>query len=245
MKKVLKNKIFWLTFVLISIVATVLFYGYSIYVDIKGDEEDVQAVETSIVEKEFNSFILYTDSTDYQRSLFTQLEETFPSEGASEEEVANYVDIYARNYIADYLTLNVKNRDVSRYGGKQFLVDPLKMHYDELDGIADYYLSMEYFIKENPDTYEELLPEITGIELTNNVASTFDYYDATATNADKEAMPAYTLSYAITYSNGEESPFIQYPNIEVVVANWDGQWTVVELRTNLFSETPTVINMYQ
>lgn len=247
MKKVFKNKIFWFTFILISIISIVAFYGYSILMDIKGDITEEPQEQTSIVEKEFHTFVLYTDSTDYQRELFTLLEEGFVAEGATEEQIASYVDVYARNYAADYLTLNVKNQEVHRYGGKQFLVDPLKIHYEELDGVADYYLSMEYYVKENPETYEETLPEISGLELTNSATTTFDYYDATQTNAEKVSMPAYTLTYNVSYANPstDENIFKQYSTVEVVVANWDGQWTVVELRTNMHSGTPTVINMYQ
>lgn len=242
MKKVLKNKVFWIVFIFIAIISIVGFYGYNIYSDIKGDKEE--EVPTDIVEKEFEGFILYFDSTDYQRELFANLEESYVTADATPEEITLYVDVYAKNYIADFLTLNVKDTTLNRTGGEQFLVDSLKLNYSDIDGVSDYYFTKKYYIKEHEDTYEEELPEVTALEQTEIEETTFDYYDATNTNEQKEGMQAYKLTYNVEYANTSAQGYEYFEQIEVTVANWDGRWTVVELRTNLYQEVPTVISMY-
>ncbi len=245
MKKVLKNKVFWCMVVLLSIVGIVAVYGYSIYVDIKGEEVEEEVVVTDVIEKELGSFVLYNDSTDYQRGLFDSLIENDLTEESTAEDIGLYVDIYAQNFIADYLTLNVKDPLLDRVGGKQFLIEVLQDGYEELDGVSDYYISKNYYIKENEDTYETTLPEVSNLEVASTEKTTFDYYDATSQNDDKEKMEAYVLTYNVAYVNEPVSGgMTQFNEIRVIVANWDGVWTVVEIQTDLYKSNPTVISMY-
>lgn len=251
MKKVLLNKFFWIGFVVLSILAVFAFYGMAIYLDLRGIDNKQDVARVDVVEDEYRSFILYYDSTDYQRNLFAELKEDDIyklEEGSeiSEDMTKDYVDVYARNYVADFITLNVKDPLLNRYGGQQFLVASLQTNYGEVDGIADYYFSKKYYILENEETYEEDLPEVSNLSLVETVPATFDYYDATGTNADKEEMQGYTLTYDVEYTNtnASDSGIIYYDQIVVTVVNWDGEWTIVELRTSDYEDVPTVINIY-
>lgn len=241
MLKVLKNKIFWIIFMLISVFSVVIYYGYNIYLDVKGVEEEESKV--NVVEDQFDSFILYYDSTDYQRELFKELKTKKLTEESTPEEISAYVDVYARNYVADYITLNVKDPVLNRTGGKQFLIEPLQAVYDDLDGVADYYISKQYYIEEHKDTYEKELPDVKQLTLNEVVDTTFDYFDATGANPDKVGMPAYKLNYQIEYANETESSFTHFDSVSVIVANWDGVWTVVELQTNLYNSESNVISL--
>lgn len=240
MKKVLKNKIFWTTFMLLSVFTIVAYYGYNIYLDVKGVKEENSGV--NVIEDQFGTFILYYDSTDYQRTLFKQLKETNFTAESTPEEIAAYLDVYAQNYVADYVTVNVKDPVLNRTGGKQFLIEPLQASYDELDGVADYYASKKYYIEEHKDTYKEELPEVSLLTLQSSVETTFDYFDETGINPDKVGLPAYTLQYSVEYTNKDNPAYTYYDTVTVTVANWDGIWTVVEMQTNLYNNQSTVIS---
>lgn len=251
MKKVFLNKFFWIGFVVLSILAFFTFYGAAIYLDLRGVDNNKNELRVDVVEDEHRSFILYYDSTNYQKSLFSDLKEldiysVSEGEEVTDEKIQSYLEIYAKNYIADFITLNVKDPMLNRYGGEQFLIAGLRASYGEIDGISDYYFAKKYYILEHEDTYKEDLPEVSNLTLVETLPTTFDYYDAIGSNEDKEEMQGFVLTYEVEYKNknASESGIKYYDQIEVTVVNWDGEWTVVELRTSDFEEVPTVINMY-
>ncbi len=241
MKKVFKNRFFWVTFVLVAIIAVMMYYTASIYLNVKGEEP---VVEKEQIKDTYKTFVLYSDSSEYQNELFEELKENDIDEGASQEDILNYVTVYSKNYIADYLTLNVKNSAVHRIGGKQFLYEEFQEGYDELPGISDYYFSKKYYVKEHEDTYKDDLPEITNLTLVESNEVTFDFYDATNKIEQREDMEAYELLFDVEYKNNDANDFTRYASVSVIVVNWDGFWTVVELKTDSYSEEVNVISIY-
>lgn len=244
MKKVLKNKIFWILFILLTIVSTVLFYSFSIYLDIRGNPNKEEELENVIID-EHGAFVLYFDTTEYQQELFNQLKEVSYSDESTEEELVEYLDVYSQNFIADFLTLNVKNTTLNRTGGEKFLVPELQNNYFEVDGVADYYFARNYYVREHKKTYEEELPEIVSLEFVESSSTTVDYYDATNVNEEKLQMQAFNLSYNVSYANQDAEGFVYYETVEVTVAKWNDAWTIIEFRSDLYDESPEVINMYE
>ncbi|MFV0499148.1 MAG: hypothetical protein ACK5NF_03840 [Bacilli bacterium] len=241
--KIFKNKLTYIIIVFLGLVISMLLFANYVIKDIKGNKSE-EKVE-NIIEKEFENFILYADSSDYQRTLFAELEEYYYTGDVEADKELKYVDIYAKNYIADYVTLGSKKPKVNRVGGKQFLVDALQIHYEELDGVADYYLSRDYYIDSNPKTYKDTLPDVKNLELISSKEQTYDYYDISGKNKEKIGMNAYALTYNIEYNEiaNAKQDFQLFDKIKVIVVDWDGVWTVVEVQTNLYQEVPTVIEM--
>lgn len=228
--KLMKNKVFWIIFMIVVILVLIGVMGYKVYSDIKAEikgEPKAVVEENTYVEREFEGFKLYKDTTEYQKELFTKLEEaknTIDVNG-----VGNYVDVYAQNFIADYLTLSVKDLELNRLGGRTFITDPLKERYIDSYGVWDYYMIRNYYVadKENLDT--TLLPEVTGLTLTSSEETTYSFVDEKGLIPSQTDIPAYRLTYTIEYVNKDTAEMSYYDSISVVVANWDGVWTVVEV----------------
>ncbi len=236
--KFLKSKVFWICALFLLVLVFGIILLYNLYNQIKDDvtnpDEPVVDVEVTNIERDFNGYILYTDSTDYQRELFTSFEESYTLAFETEGGIPNleaYIDVYSQNFLADYLTLSVKDIKVKRFGGSQFVHEALRERYIESDGVQDYYNSRDYYLIEFGEEATVKLPEITNLELTSITPTTFNFFDESGVIPPREGLETYELTYNIEYSNNEAiGKFNYYTSVTVRVVGWDGVWTVMDVQ---------------
>lgn len=250
--KLLRNNTFYISAIVVLLVLLLLLgvvYLYNIYSlttkELAGQKNQPVEEVHKIIELQHGNHILYSDSSDYQRELFSELQ-TYPVDSAEimPESIQDYVNAYSRNFVADYLTLSVKDPVYNRIGGRQFIVEPLHSAFDKSDGFLDYYLSRNYFVLDHENDYTELLPQIANQELVSIEPITFDYSDKEKINPDRLGMEGYKLVYNLTYDNLNQDEFIFYDTVTVDVVNWDGIWTVVSLTTNVGEQPNNLISLY-
>lgn len=239
MKKILvilKSIIFWIILLSLAIIGLFTALAIGVYKEVKKETAIVEEVEVeSYVQKTFNNFTLFKDSTQYQIDLFDSLETTYvpalfeDGTQASGEEVENYVDVYAKNFVADYLTLSVKDLDLRRIGGVEFMHPDLQKRYIESFGVADYYTTRDYFVSNNSSADLTLLPEIVGLELIDIQPIVFDFKDKNNSLPQKDGLQGYSLVYTVSYDNTDLLEFNYYGQVTLKIVNWDGIWTVIEV----------------
>ncbi len=222
--KLMKEKFFWIVVVSLSIVLMSGLLVYNLYNDItSAPEEDKKVDESSLVLEQYNDFILYSDTTQYQQDLFKTLVDT-----PIDEPIDNYIDIYSKNFIADFLTLSSKDVNLRRIGGRRYIHLELQDRYVESSGVIDYYNVRDYLVYNNSDFDTSTLPEITSIDLVSIDPITYDFKDLKHTIPERLGLSGYSVKYDLTYLNTNMQQFNYYTSATVKVVNWDGVWTVVE-----------------
>ncbi len=222
---IIKTKLFWIIVVSLAIVMLLATLFYGVYRDIKKETKaDPIVEETGFVEAQFGEFILYSDTTPYQKDLFKLLEET-PAEG----QVEAYIDIYAKNFLADFLTLSVKDTNLKRVGGRRYIHAELQDRYVESNGVSDYYTVRDYMVSGDESLDVSTLPEVTMLEQVAIEPITYDFTDANHVIPERLGLSGYSVTYNITYASTNLEQFSYDSEVTLKIVNWDGVWTVVEV----------------
>ncbi len=209
----------------------------------KNDNKDVM-LESNIVDS-LDSYILYSDSIEYQKTLFDSLKTEKVKFENDEIKVEEYLDIYAKNFLADYLTLSVKSEETERIGGITFLESTIADGFKKSFDVRAYY-SLAY----NSKYAKSDLPEVKELTL---IDTTEDYYineenyvltysiqystpeEILARNDIKEDSDSTNIPRVVRFlsisssSGGEWEAFEFVEEVNVTIVKYNGVWTVIKV----------------
>ncbi len=159
------------------------------------DQKNVKTPESTVLDS-IDQFILYNDTNDYQKSLFDQFKIDFTGFQAETTDLEEYLESYTKNFLADYLTLSVKNSETKRLGGLTYIEKTLQDAFSDNFETQLYY-SMIY--SENID--QEMLPNVENLEL-----DTIEEKIIRDKRTKKKLYSNYVLVFDVTYSDPIQNP---------------------------------------
>jgi len=209
----------FLVFGMIFLVTTILLVGTLVYQVINFTTDTSKSVQNQVTEEQQDNYTLREDATEYQKTLFNELEEAKEAydQMKDDETTLEYAEAIVKNFIADFYTWSNKSGR-SDVGGVQFISKSNQATFKK-QAIDGFYLNLDYYLNEYEGTDLQTVKEVEILDqdLNYQVILEKEVEVDDVTEVEEEQIDAISIHASWSYNNSKFDEIDLFQNEAVFI----------------------------